>query len=167
MLVRMWNNRPSHPLLVRIKNGTAIFKDSLAVSYKIKHTLTTHGEGNGNPLQYSCLENPMDGGAWWATVQSCKESHRTEHFHFHFHLLHKLGFPGGASGKESPFQCRRSRRCWFNLWVGKTPWSRKWQSVPVSLLGESHGQRRLNNYTPGVAKSRTRLSVWLHYYTSQ
>ena len=27
------------------------------------------GEGNGNPLQYSCLENPMDGGAWWATVQ--------------------------------------------------------------------------------------------------
>ena len=26
------------------------------------------GEGNGNPLQYSCLENPMGGGAWWATV---------------------------------------------------------------------------------------------------
>ena len=26
------------------------------------------GEGNGNPLQYSCLENPKDGGAWWATV---------------------------------------------------------------------------------------------------
>ena len=26
------------------------------------------GEGNGNPLQYSCLENLMDGGAWWATV---------------------------------------------------------------------------------------------------
>ena len=26
------------------------------------------GEGNGNPLQYSCLENPMDGGAWWPTV---------------------------------------------------------------------------------------------------
>ena len=29
---------------------------------------TTTGEGNGNPLQYSCLENPMDRGAWWATV---------------------------------------------------------------------------------------------------
>ena len=27
------------------------------------------GEGNGTPLQYSCLENPRDGGAWWATVQ--------------------------------------------------------------------------------------------------
>ena len=28
------------------------------------------GEGNGNPLQYSCLENPMDRGAWWATAQA-------------------------------------------------------------------------------------------------
>ena len=33
------------------------------------------GEGNGNPLQYSCLENPMDGGAWWATVHGAAKSH--------------------------------------------------------------------------------------------
>ena len=32
------------------------------------------GEGNGNPLQYSCLENPMDGGAWWATVHGVADS---------------------------------------------------------------------------------------------
>ena len=32
------------------------------------------GEGNGNPLQYSCLENPMDGGAWWAAVHGVTES---------------------------------------------------------------------------------------------
>ena len=32
------------------------------------------GEGNGNPLQYSCLENPMDKGAWWATVQGVAKS---------------------------------------------------------------------------------------------
>ena len=32
------------------------------------------GEGNGNPLQYSCLENPMDGGAWWATVHRVPKS---------------------------------------------------------------------------------------------
>ena len=32
------------------------------------------GEGNGNPLQYFCLENPMDGGAWWATVHGVTES---------------------------------------------------------------------------------------------
>ena len=32
------------------------------------------GEGNGNPLQYSYLENPMDGGAWWATVHGVAKS---------------------------------------------------------------------------------------------
>ena len=32
------------------------------------------GEGNGNPLQYSCLENPMDGGAWWAAVHGVARS---------------------------------------------------------------------------------------------
>ena len=32
------------------------------------------GEGNGNPLQYSCLENPMDGGAWQATVHQVAKS---------------------------------------------------------------------------------------------
>ena len=33
------------------------------------------GGGNGNPLQYSCLENPMDRGAWWASPQSCRVGH--------------------------------------------------------------------------------------------
>ena len=32
------------------------------------------GEGNGNPLQYSCLENPVDGGAWWAAVHWVAQS---------------------------------------------------------------------------------------------
>ena len=47
-----------------------------------------NGEGNGTPLQYSCLENPMDGGAWWAAVRGVAKS-RTERLHFHFHALEK------------------------------------------------------------------------------
>ena len=49
-------------------------------------------EGNGTPLQYSCMENPMDGGAWWAAVHGVAKS-RTQlsdvTFTFHFHALEK------------------------------------------------------------------------------
>ena len=45
----------------------------------------TFGEGNGNPLQYSCLDNPMDGGAWWATVHGVAKSWtRLNNFTFTF-----------------------------------------------------------------------------------
>ena len=37
-------------------------------SSELLHVSKNTGEGNGNPLQYSCLENPMDGGAWWAAI---------------------------------------------------------------------------------------------------
>ena len=59
------------------------------------------GEGNGNPLQYSCLENPMDGGAWWATVhqEGRKELDPIEqlqfHFHFSYFFFHLLLLVGG------------------------------------------------------------------------
>ena len=39
------------------------------------------GEGNGNPFQYSCLVNPMDGGALWATVHGVAELDKTEQLH--------------------------------------------------------------------------------------
>ena len=50
------------------------------------------GEGNGNPLQYSCLENPMDGGTWWAAVHGIAKSRTWLSdftFTFHFHALEK------------------------------------------------------------------------------
>ena len=49
-------------------------------------------EGNGNPLQYSCLENPMDGGAWWAAVHGVSKSRAWLSdftFTFHFPALEK------------------------------------------------------------------------------
>ena len=50
------------------------------------------GEGNGTPLQYSCLENPMDGGAWWAAVHGVAEGRIRLNdftFTFQFHALEK------------------------------------------------------------------------------
>ena len=55
-------------------------------------TLSCIGEGNGNPLQRSCLESPMDGGAWWAAVHEIAKSRtRLNDFilTFHFHALEK------------------------------------------------------------------------------
>ena len=40
----------------------------------IPESRRSSGEGNGNPLQYSCLENPMEGGAWWATAHRVAKS---------------------------------------------------------------------------------------------
>ena len=66
-------------------------------------------EGNGNTFRYSCLENPMDEGAWWAAVHGvgCWELDTTERLHFDFSLF--------------------------------THWRRKWQPNPVFLPGKSQG----------------------------
>ena len=51
-----------------------------------------NGEGNGTPFQYSCLENPMDGGAWWAAVHGVAEGQTRLSdftFSFYFHALER------------------------------------------------------------------------------
>ena len=72
------------------------------------------------------------------------------------------GFPGG-SGQSICLQCRRPG---FIPWVGKIPWRRKWQSTPVFLPGESHGQRSLAGYSPW-GHSRTRLSDFTFTYAER
>ena len=63
-----------------------------------------------------------------------------------------MGFPGGASGKESTYQCRRHKRCAFNPWVGKFSWSRKFQPTLVFLPGKYHGLSSLQGYNPWTHK---------------
>ena len=103
------------------------------------------GEGNGNPLQYSCLENSMDRGTWWAAVHGVAKS---------WTRLKRLS---SSSGKEHAFQCKR---CGFDPRVGKIPWKRKWQPTPIFLSGKFHGQRSLMDYiVHGVSKSQKWVSM--------
>ena len=69
-----------------------------------------------------------------------------------------MGLPGGISGKEPTCQCRRHKRCEFDLCVGKIPWRRAWQSTLAFSPGESCGQWRAWWATVHrVARSQTRL----------
>ena len=60
--------------------------------------------------------------------------------------------PRWLSGKESACQRRRWKRIWFDPWVGRIPWRRKWQSTLVFLPGKSYGQRILAGYSPWGCK---------------
>ena len=71
-------------------------------------------EGNGTPLQYSCLENPMDGGAWWAAVHGVVKSRtRLSDFTFNFTFMHwrrkwqptPVFLPGESHGRGSLVGC--------------------------------------------------------------
>ena len=86
----IWDTSPS-------SSWSAGFANKVAISCPICLSvywcvMWQAGEGNGNPLQYSCLENCMDGGAWWAAVHGVMKS-RTRlsdfTFPFHFHALEK------------------------------------------------------------------------------
>ena len=78
------------------------------------------------------------------------------------------GLPRYHSGNDSVCQCRRHERHGFHPWVGKIPWRRKWQPIPVFLPGEFHGQRSLAGYNPwGHRESdkaewqRTHTHTWI------
>ena len=66
--------------------------DCWVTSWDLLSSVLYDGEGNGTPLQYSCLENPMDGGAWWAAVHGVAKTRAQLSdfpFTFHFHALEK------------------------------------------------------------------------------
>ena len=76
----------------------------------------TIGEGNGNPLQYSCLQNPMDGGAWEAAVHGVAKSQTW------LSDIPYLSFSCIGEGNGNPLQCS----CLENPWCGRLVGFRLW-----------------------------------------
>ena len=83
-------------------------------------SLSCVGEGNGNPLQCSCLENPRDGGAWWAAVYGVAQSRRRLK-----RLSSSSSRPSGTSEATAPW-----------TWVAP-PSRRPWPGAGVAPLGRS------------------------------
>ena len=85
LLIALWGNFEK-------KKKKTTTRKTMFVLKNLRWTMVKLGEGNGTPLQYSCLENPMDGGAWKAAVHGVAEG-RTRlsdfTFTFHFHALEK------------------------------------------------------------------------------
>ena len=124
-------------------------------------------EGNGNPLQYSCLENPMDRGAWWAAVHGVARSQTQLSnftFTFHFHALEKemathfsvlawriprTGEPGGLLSMGS----HTVEHNWSDLaavpWlkIEPGPWQWKHRALSPGLPGNSHTFAFLKKYS--------------------
>ena len=82
-------------------------------------------------------------------------SHRA---HSHFR-----GLPRWCGVKESICQCKTQKRSRLDLWVGKTPWSRKWQPTPIFLPRKFHEQRRLVGYCPRGCKESD-ATEWLNMH---
>ena len=118
------------------------------------------GEGNGKPLQYSCLENPMDGGAWWATVHGVATSRSrlsdfTFTFHFHFSLSRN------EEGNGNPLQCfclenPRGGRAWWAAVYGVTQ-SRTWLKWLSSSSSSSNISELVKTAPPPLWNSPTPL----------
>ena len=97
---------PTHPFL------TSLFRFPVSITKVRRMVGASLREGNGTPLQYSCLENPMDGGAWWSPWGR-QGSDMTERLHFHFSLS-CIG-----EGNGNPLQCS----CLENPRDGGTWWA--------------------------------------------
>ena len=109
----------SRTWLKRLSSSTSSFHLCLMNNYAyLILNIYTDGEGNGNPLHYSCLENSMDREAWWATVHVVAKSWTWQKWLSIFTEV----LPRWLSGKEFACQCRR---CRYDPWPGRTLGKRK------------------------------------------
>ena len=109
------------------------------------------------PLQCSCLENPRDGGAWWAAVYGVAQSQTRLKRLSSGSSIVDSGFPGGISGKELAYQRRRHKRCGFDPWVGKITGGEHGNPLKYSCLDNPMDRGAWQATVHRATKSQTRL----------
>ena len=159
--------------------------DGADYSLLFKMLSNTRGEGNGTPLQYSCLENPMDRGSWQAAVQGVAKSWTRLSdftFTFHFHALEKemathscvlaWRIPGTGKPGGLPFTgLHRVRHDWSDLaaaaamvrwweWIMKTKQTFV-LPLPLVILGRTSHQGFWSLSCVGVRLKWANYIKWL------
>ena len=123
-------------------------------------SLSCIGEGNGNPLQCSCLENPRDRGAWWAAVYGIAQSRtrlkRLSSSRGERDLAGlRVGFPGSSGGKESAHNAGEPDSIPGS---GRSPGEGNGSPLQKSCLENSMDRGAWLATVQGVTKSQKRLS---------
>ena len=114
-------------------------------------SLSCIGEGNGNPLQCSCLESPRDGGAWWAAVYGVAQSQtRLKRLSSSSSSIYKTS--SMASTVVTPV-CRQINRILFTIPASDSP-EEKWWSLDLESLPSTLALKMLEQVFVGILRPR-------------
>ena len=145
----------------------------------LKNTLSSIGEGNGNPLQCSCLENPRDGGAWWAAVYGVAQSWtrlkrlssssiiNINAFYFLSLLFHysTISFPSSCHAERKvqiTCKCVTCSNPISNILLGKNiTWEIDWfQKNPNQRITRAFCKIRCMKYETLMLTYSTNITTW-------
>ena len=159
-----------------------LFVTPWAVAHQAPPSMGFPRQGNWSGLPFP---SPMDESEKWKVSRSVMSDSQGPHGLQPTRLLSPWDFLGKSTGvgchpllwsqatawqtskhSKSHLQCRRHVSCGFSPWVGKIPWSRKWQPTPVFLPEKFHGQRSLVGYNPcGRKESLDTTEATKHIHT--
>ena len=132
-----WTEEPGRPQSMGLQESDTTERLSTRT-----HSAELCREGSGNPLQCSCLENPRDGGAWWAAIYEVAESDRTKV------TYQQQQQQSGTSGKYLPADAGDARDASLMPGSGRSPGGGNGNPLQYFLPGKFHGQRSLAGYSP-------------------
>ena len=149
-----WSELPQEPNLP--SSGLLCEKKIDTLWLCLNYASFCHNQGSGTPLQHACLENPMDGGAWWAAGHGVAKSQtRLSDFTFHFHGL------GEGNGNPLQYSCLENPRDGGAWWAAIYGVARSRTRLKrLSSSSSSSSRPPCPSPTPGVHSNSCPLGRW-------